>query len=93
MSFNLIPVTFLVVNEVINFISLGHARNEISLLDLHIVQNLINFHVSWLKIRSRLNKRFSKLLTGLLICSIANVTLPKTKNFTDQIVFEKLHRG
>ena len=93
MCFYLVSVSLLVVNKVINFISLRHSRYEVSLLDLHVVQNLINLHVSRLKVGSSLNQRLSKLLTGLFVRPVAHVSLPKTENFTDQVVLEEFHRG
>lgn len=91
MSFCLVTVFFLVRNKIIDFIGFRHARNAVSLFNLHVVKNFVYFHISWLKIWPGLNKGLSQLLSGLLVCSVAHVSFPKTENFTNQVVLEELH--
>ena len=76
MSFNLITMSLLVVNKVVNFISFRHTRNEVGLFNLHIVENFVDVHVSRLKVRSSLDEGLSQLLTCLLVGSVSDISLP-----------------
>jgi hypothetical protein len=91
MSLDFVAMSLLVVDEVVDFISLRHAGNEVGLLHLHVVQNSVDVHISWLKVWSSLNKGLGELLACFLVSSIPDITFPKAEDFADQVVFEELH--
>ena len=93
MSLNLVTMTLLVINKVVDFICFWHSGNEVCLFDLHFVKNFVYVHVSRLEIRAGLDQGLSQLLPSLLVSSVANIAFPKTENLTYEVVFEKFHGG
>lgn len=91
LSFNLVSVSLLVVNKVVNFISFWHSRNKVGLFNLHIIENPVDVHISRLKVRSSLDEGLGQLLTCLLVGSVSDVALPEAENFADKVMFKEFH--
>jgi len=69
--------------EVIDFIVLLTTEHKICSLNLHVIENTVDFHKSGLVVWSGLNQTLSEKLTSFIISTISNITFPKSKNLTD----------
>ena len=91
MSLDGLTRCFLIVDEVWKLDSLTTLGDAEGLMGLHIEQGLVDLDVTRQEGRSGLDQIFGQIISGRVVESESDITLPESKYLTDDVVLEEVH--